>query len=381
MKMEDILSNCIEDRKKAFCSINAGFMKNSCIDLLVKYVILLINSIGKKSDKNCLLFVDEVNNQNMSDNLFLTYKKGSECGHNAKYLSFFSFQKREMHYKMGLIYPLSMLFRTCGILFLAGIRILCKRDTAQWICRRMIRIFNDYLAHIKNCGCFYLMTDHNFFSTVIAMNENCYSRVVQHGLVLYKDLYYPVRANQFCAWGAHTKEIMNNDEKVWVTGTYKFDSLEKRKNNASIRKVLYCVSTLDNHLVEQKIGILQEICAVFKMELAIKLHPGSFYSLDYWKNRFESIQFYKNERFHQIEFDLAVSENSTVNLDLSIMGKPFIIYDNNLGYFERYSEIIPFASNPDDLRRIFSTLDRFDFSEINKLLLQGELNGGDCSIF
>lgn len=382
-KKEEILFSCISDKSIAFRNIKIGFIKTHSIDLILKYLILLVNSIGHKEKGLYTIFVDEVNNKNMSRNLYNTFSRAEFKGRICKYMSFYSFQNRKNHIKLGFIYPIAMLIRTAFFSVRILFDILISKNTTKLVMRWLIEAMDKYMKQIGNSECYYIMTDHNFYSTIIAMKEECYSRVIQHGLVLNKKLYYPIRANEFCAWGIHSKQLLENDSKVTITGTYKFDNMKNKSSlvKSDYKHVLYCISILDNKLVQKKIDELLKICSAYNLILSIKLHPGSFYKLQDWEKKYKNLKFYKNEELKQIIFDVAISENSTINLDLSVLGKPFIIYDNNLGYFDRYLDLIPHATDYDGLKEVFKELDDYDFVKINNCMLREELNDGLCSIF
>ena len=229
----------------------------------------------------------------------------------------------------------------------------------------------------------FLMSDHHFYSTITAMSYEKNSNVLQHGLIMDKRFYYPIRAGRFFAWGLKSKMILENDDKVVVTGTYKFDDL--KQNETAIDKkvdILFCIGSLDTAIVKRKIDILIGITKKYGMKLYVKCHPGSLFDLNVWEETYKGagIQFFKESRLEEIKFDLAVSENSTVIMDLIALGKPFILFDSLDGYFGEYFKVIPHGNSMEELAACFQVCDHVDYKKIKEVLQQNELNGNKCEI-
>lgn len=297
-------------------------------------------------------------------------------------MCFYQINIRE-HYKIGFVLPLVMSIQATVKVMEAAIRGWKEDKFEKYIVESLVDMFIKYISILgKDDNTFYLMTDHHFFSSILAnqLSSKCY--VLQHGMVLNKRLYYPVRANVFYAWGRRSKEILENDEKIIVVGTYKFKGMYNKFKKRKITKVLYCISILDDELVKKKIEVLYEITQKNGFLFAIKLHPGSMFDISF-ANMIENknISIYKEEDLSSIDFDLAVTENSTINIDLAVMGKPFIIYDFDNGYFNKYFDIIPHGNSFKELEECFQRLDFYDFKLINEKLLINEVNGGRCTLF
>lgn len=80
-KLESIVIACIEDRDIVSRKAHYTWSRRCGIDLLIKLIILFLNSIGKRSTDCEYIFVDEVNNSNMRNNLRRTAReiKGQEA--------------------------------------------------------------------------------------------------------------------------------------------------------------------------------------------------------------------------------------------------------------------------------------------------------------
>lgn len=382
MKTDLIFEIVKTDRENSFNEKKKNIIKRYCIDLIIKFYILLLNSLGKQKNKNTI-FVDEIDNSSMSGNLKTTIELAD-----AKKIEYtiFDFYHIKIcnHYKIGYFRPLAYLFLfTTELCFKLLMCSFQRKNISDIVQCTLIGYFKKYLSNCTNINKCYLMTDHHFFSSIIAM-ELCETYVIQHGLVLDKRFYYPIRATYFCAWGKHTKELLNNDSKVLVTGTMKFSVYNAiRSTDKEIRSILYCISSLNDSEVENKIKIIYSIAKEKNIKLLVKCHPGSMFDVNIWKRKFENtdIVFYKEEKLFDIAFDLAISENSTINIDFVSMNKPFVIFDKEKGYFDKYKNLVPICYTKEDLLDTLNNLDMIDFSAIRHIVLYQELNGGLCTIF
>lgn len=380
---KETMKSILSDRKNCFDEIQMNFTKKIYLDLYIKEIILFCNSIGKANHKKFKgdYFVNEVKNSSMSSNLYRSRGACIDASHDTLLLEFYQFNRRG-HLKLGLLLPV-LLIIVCSLIYLLSLlfEILLKGKNLTF--EVLARVFLCYLKLFSfNNQRVFLMTDHHFFSSIIAIENEKNSSVLQHGLILDKRFYYPIRAGKFCAWGEHSKEILDNDSKVEVTGTYKFDFKQRAKTNR-INRIIYCISILNNEIVENKIRQISSLCKEYGFEFAVKVHPGSMFDLNYWKDSFKDypITFYKEEKITELEFDLAISENSTINIDFVSMNVPFIIYDDDAGYFDSYKDIIPICFYEEDLRKIISHIQEIDFSQINKRIIENELNSNICTIF
>jgi len=376
---EELLNICLQDRYNAFASTKLPVVKKLNIDLIVKYIILLFNSFGTKKCEN-IIFVDEVNNNSMYNNLYNTY---NHCLDKKLLISLRKITI-ENHVKSGFffnIYQFIVLFFGHIIIYsfsiVLGIEYLKEKSSSL-----LIALFQQYInVIIKNNNniVVYTMTDHNFYSSIICNCNNIDSYVIQHGLILGLSYYNNFLANHFIAWGKRSKEILNNDDRVIVKGTYKFDKIKKRTSE-SRNIVLYCISTLDFTLVAKKIEILAEVLKNSGYSLAVKLHPGSLFNNSGLEDKFKNLTFYKEENINEIDFGLAIIENSTILIDMLYLEKKFIVFDNNKGYFSRYSSI-PFVNNREELIKVIRNVDKYDYDKLHEEIMNEELNGGKCSIF
>ena len=380
MDHKTIRELCYRDRVESLKDIRIGWVKRHGFDLLAKYYIALANTIGPKRKDFCgYLFVDEINNNNMRNNLYATKRVFEKHGETVGSVSFY--RRGDSTISLGYAKPIwEMCAVTLAFLPIVALALLGINQTKNTV-NTLERRFSAFIRDSVRPKEIYLMTDHHFYSSVIAMTCPKLCSVIQHGLVMGVNFYYPIRAGRFLAWGEHTREIQHDDPAVTVTGTYKFDGIRPSPAAGQYRKIMYCVSSLDHEMVAGKIGILYELAKKRGMELLVKCHPGSFYDITPWKEQYSDVVFYKEELIQDLDFDLAVSENSTVLLDLATMNKPFIVFDQFGPYFQEYLDVIPHGTTEAEIARILDDIESIDFAAIDRIFRSRELNHGKCEIY
>ena len=382
MNVTEISEACYLDRVESQKNVKTKWVRRNAFDLLVKYYIVLINTIGKRQkDFTGYLFVDEINNNSMRNNLFATKRQFEAHGEDVGMVSFY--QKNETTIKRGYLRPVwDMVTVTLACIPIFIMALLGKNQTRNVI-NTLVRHFSRAMRGGIHPREIYLMTDHHFYSSIIAMSCPAKCNVIQHGLVMGAYFYYPVRAGRFLAWGDHSRELQHDDPKVEVVGTYKFENIRPQAPSRRFQDVMFCINSLDDDVVRRKIEVLLAVAEKENMNLMVKCHPGSFFDATQWKEQFKgrNIVFYKEELIQDLQFDFAVSENSTVILDLVAMNKPFILYDALDGYFGEYADLIPHGNSYEELLPIMAGIDAIDFSAINETLRGRELNGGKCVIY
>lgn len=380
---KDLLELCLDDRFRAYKRFNLEVpkMKKWNIDLIGKILMVLYNSIGK-NQAGSIIFIDEVQNGSM---IGIMKNAVSHC---KKPYSIMNFRetKVENHVKLGYIFPLSSIILTlltqAYFMFLSvivGVEKTNQRSSSQLISQMQKITARVYKLGVSEA---YVMTDHNFYSTIFCNNPEIRTSVLQHGLIMDKSYYKVVLADRFCAWGNRSKELLDNDKRVEITGTYKFDGMSEKGKIISEKEksLLFFVSDLDFDKVAEKLDRLLHIAEESGYHLKVKLHPGSFFKNTGLKEKFPDVDFFKEERIWNIDFSIGIIENSTVLIDLLYLSKPYIIFNENAGYFEPYPEI-PLARSTEELLEILRNITKIDYSSFNKNILSDELNGGRCSIF
>lgn len=149
----------------------------------------------------------------------------------------------------------------------AIIRFIGSSDTTNLaLSRILVKNMLSYLQRLDSSTAFILMTDHHFYSTVIAMSGFGKTVVLQHGLIQDIRFFSPVRADCLYTWSEKSAKLAA-DEKAVVSGTYKFDLngdylKQKVRNLKEASEVLLILSTSVS--VSQ---IVQRISPIIKINL------------------------------------------------------------------------------------------------------------------
>lgn len=375
-----------------------NFIKKYAIDYIIKYIILTLNSVGKAKVVK-YIFVDEIKNANMNNNLRNTRKQfvQSEIG----YMNFYKIDKNCEHLKIGFIKPICLiLFLILQLVIILPIIILPYKK-ACIIVMRIIKfnygIYIDFINKKDNLKVI-LMTEHHFFSAITVNKFNDFTTfVLQHGAICDISYYYPIEADYFLAWGDMSKKVLYNDNKVICTGTYKFNQLkfknEPMRQNYKKITILWPLRPIESNVLKSYMEMflyLSEKMNDFDINLVVKKHPSSFSS-------FEALKEYENtninvsfidENLENIKFDIAVIDNSTIGYDLFILGKPFIVIkslvERELIIDYKSYNVCVVDSNEELYRNIYSYIKDNEFIQkyqsSRELFLKKELNNGKCNI-
>ena len=104
MDQKEMLEICFDDRYRALCARGISFVKKSNLDLLMKFFILMRNSIGKPSAVQSI-FVDEVKNSSMIINLRNTM---AHCPADSAVINFREKERAHRHVKIGWLQPVAL---------------------------------------------------------------------------------------------------------------------------------------------------------------------------------------------------------------------------------------------------------------------------------
>lgn len=399
--MDEIKKNkkVFADRVKLLESNNElSFIKKYGIDYVIKYIILLLNSIGKPKLVK-YIFVDEIKNTNMSNNLKNTRDKFNNL--DTSYINFYKIDKNHEHLKIGFIKPIYLiLFLILQIVIILPIFILPYKKACIIIMKVVMFNYSKYIKYItkdKNLKVI-LMTEHHFFSAItVDKLKNFTTFVLQHGAICDISYYYPIEANYFLAWGKKSKEILHNDNKIICTGTYKFDELKFKNKNMILQNkkitILWPLRPIENNVLKSYMEMflyLSKNMNDIDIELIVKKHPSSFSSFEClreYEDTNMNIRFV-DEKLEKIKFDIAVIDNSTIGYDLFILGKPFVVIKSLIDgevIIDYKSYNIPIVRNNEELyRNIYSYIEDRKFIDTyqssRELFLNEELNNGNCNI-
>lgn len=388
------------DRIKLLDSNNeVDFIKKYGIDYIIKYIILILNSIGKHRLEK-YIFIDEIKNANMSNNLKNTRDKFVDI--DTSYMNFYNVKKNYKHVKIGFIKPIYLiLLLVIQLIIILPIIILPYKTVCIIIMKIIMFNYKIYLKFINkdNDLRIILMTEHHFFSAItVSELKNFTTFILQHGAICDISYYYPIEANYFLAWGKKSKEILYDDDKVICTGTYKFDNLKSKNNNVSLQDkkitILWPLRPIDSDILKSYMELFINLSKKMNdmdFNLIIKKHPSSFSNFELFKDYINNVDFnisFVDENLENIKFDIAIIDNSTIGYDLFILGKPFIVIKSLVGgelSIDYKSYNIPIIGNEEELYRniyLYINDESFmkEYENGRDLFLKTELNNNSCNI-
>lgn len=378
----------IDRERLARLGAHKSFAKRIGLDLFLKYGIMLFNSIGVKGNKT-LVFVDEINNSSMFNNLYAT-KNDLDKHEETRTVSLRKLC-RLGHVKIGVLWPVAQLFRTVFVGAAFAVVLSFKKENGKYedrMLKYLTNVFCDFLNRLDAQAKLYiLMSDHHFFSSIVALRNPKKSCVLQHGLIQDRAFFEPIRANYFFAWGKTSSNLISDQKKVFITGTNKFDEclrMQREVIKSPPKKVLVCLATSRNKEdIERVLQPIFELQSHLKFELSIKTHPGSLYSMS---DLIEAAQgrkanLYKDEAITDLDFDFAISEQSTSLLDFACMNVPFVLFDRIKDSYFELNDAIPTAHDAKDIENAILGFDQKAFLSMKKRFLENELNGGVNTIY
>ncbi|MHC1681691.1 MAG: hypothetical protein AB6733_01865 [Clostridiaceae bacterium] len=376
-----------------------SFVKDYSFDIVIKFLIVLFNSIGGKKEIK-YLYVDEIKNSSMSTNLYATKKNSNK--EDSYILSFYKYKFEESHAKVGYITGVILIIFYLLQLLISLVFVFFGDKVFTTIQLKIIQInyyiyFN--LLPMGRDSKIILVTDHHYYSALTALfNKKSISVVLQHGAICDISYFTPVHADYFFAWGNNSKAKLN-DEKAISAGTYKFDSLinanilHKSDFNEEI-KLLWPLRPIDEKYLKYNFNLFVSLANTIKdkkFKLLVKKHPSSFSNFDFIEENSTanlSVECISGD-LKEIDFDIAVIDNSTIGFDLMVINKPFVYIDNlieneiEIGY-QNYG--IPTIKNEKDIitifKEIFEDSEKYydDFNKIKDKFLKEELENLHCKI-
>lgn len=382
-----MFSTCVADRENIINGDHFSWSRRCGIDLLLKMLLLYINSIGVRHAPESTIYVDEIKNTSMVSNLRDT---AEIC--DAEKASFICLNRYSpnKHIKLGVFWPIFKAVTLTvhslpSVLSFIGSECTVNDSLVRLLIKRM----DNYVAHVGYRHPYILMTDHHFFSTVIAMNDHVTSAVLQHGLIGDTRFFSPVRATYFFAWSKKSAFLINS-EKTVDAGTYKFSKLMKLSPELNVetfadakRVLLILSSSKTSEQISHRMEPLISLQKRFGFRLLIKMHPGSLFSSDELRAAVSTcdVELYKEEKIETINFDFAFIEQSTAALDVACLGIPFIVIDEAFdSYFSEYKGLLPTACSPDELLRLAVNFSLSKYMPAYMSFLEREIDNGQCRV-
>lgn len=393
-----------EDRNNYIkTNIDCDIKKKLALDILIKYLIILINSFGKKQAID-ILFVDEIKNKNMKNNL---YKTKENIDKESKLINFYDFNFTDVHVKIGMIKSslLIILILLQSLILIVLIPLLYKifARTMMYLVYSSFKIYLKCIDFKKNSKVI-MMSDHHYFGAIISNEKRLLykSVVIQHGAICDKSYFYPIYADNFYAWGKESKKMLENDSKVICTGTYKFKELIEqskiskfKENNEFDIDILWPIRPISQKDLNDQFLFINKALNNLKSKIRviIKKHPSSLSNFDFIDCEKDESNFsvtYVNEDLKNLTFDFAIIDNSTIGFDLISLGKPFAVLNRlyngelDIGY-EKYG--IEKVNLESDLSKLIIRIineGSFRTATKHKVVFDNftdnQLNGNECLI-
>lgn len=193
------------------------------------------------------------------------------------------------------------------------------------------------MPHVEAFVCFNDQP-YDVAAIVFALNQrkNCRTIVIQHGLVLSPNFYFPTVAREFWAWGELSRQhyrAWDKDARFIVKGRYIVDASNKADDviwPPQDRPIRILVAP--SHFHSEVKHILTELDLAMNAELkataqvAIKFHPATkmLWKLRLWCQ--QNAPWLKEEREPMetlaTQYDVLLTKNSTSAVDFLLRGKP-----------------------------------------------------------
>lgn len=179
---------------------------------------------------------------------------------------------------------------------------------------------------------------------VLNQQKNCRTIVIQHGLILSSNFYFPAVAREFWAWGELSLKhyrAWDKTSKIIVKGRYLNDVRNKTQNfflPPSGHSVGILIAPSDLH--DEVKSILKEIDKLLSFEIkgatriSIKFHPATKmkFKLLWWIRSNTPWLRIEEEAMEELvsKYDLLITKNSTSSIDFFLRGKFVLFLEPNL---------------------------------------------------
>lgn len=325
-------------------------LKKYSLDNYVKAILAFFSKEPNKSANSKYLFVNDVNNNSMIENMRAVQKKFDE-----DFIELIA-DKRLVNKKSKFVFKYFSLLRfirqTFNTFFILkkNSRALIELCNEFKIKKRFLR-YNIYDSlFVLNCAEQFLNAhkeiDHIILNTdvhkvsraivLLARNRKIKTYVIQHGSTVLEYGYLPVNSDYLFTWGKLSNnwflERGTKENNLIITGTPKMDSIKKYKIQKDaikkVKNILLILNPIGEKNVRDFLRIVKEANLDTNYNLVIKLHPGSVDNRnivdEFFKNYDTKI--YKIENTHKLiyESDVVITTTSTVGNETIAFYKPLV---------------------------------------------------------
>ncbi|MGB5820711.1 MAG: hypothetical protein WBG90_14595 [Saonia sp.] len=369
-------------------------LKKYSLDNYVKAIISLFYNNGNKSANSRYLFVNDVFNNSMVENMRTVQKEFDE-----EFIELIS-DKRLMKEKSEFIFryfnPISFIrqiFKTNRLLKQSSLTI---RDLCNiFDIKKRLLILNIFDSiFVLNCAECYLNTHRDITRIILNTDVHKVSKaivllaakrkiktyVIQHGSTVLEYGYLPVISDYMFTWGKLSNDWFlsrgTDEKKLISTGTPKMDYITNFEiRDGSLKKadnILLILNPIGEKNIREFLGIVKEAKLDFNYNLVIKLHPGSIDNRNIVEEYFDKskTKIYKNENTHQLIYDsdVVVTTTSTVGNEAIAFNKPLLqIKTSNIKSsmdYEKY-DCSHTIQNAKELESLIGNIDKLESKKVN----------------
>jgi len=369
-------------------------IKKYSLDNYVKSIVSLFYRNDKKNWKSRYLFVNDVFNNSMVENI-----RAVQSEFDVDFIELIS-DKRLRKEKSKLLFKyfkpgtfLRQIIKTYTL-------IKQNSETIKEVCKEFeikehLLIFNIIDSmFILNCAESFLNAHRDITEIVsntdvhkvskamvlLASKREINTYVIQHGSTVLEYGYLPVVCDYMFTWG----KLSNNwfldrgtkKEKLVTVGTPKMDALVNyTKQHSILRKVkniLLIMNPIGDKSVREFLKIVKGANLEMEYNLQIKLHPGSVDNIDIVHEIFDElgVQIYKRENTHRLIYDsdVVITTTSTVGNEAIAFNKALIqIKIENSATPMDYEafDCSHLVENSGELKDLIEHLDKLESKKVN----------------
>ena len=325
-------------------------LKKYSVDNYVKAILAFFSKDPNKSANSKYLFVNDVNNNSMIENMRAVQKKFDE-----DFIELIT-DKRLVNKKSKFIFKNFNFLRFARQIFNFGKFVKSNSKTLSDVSKvfkikKSLLIYNVWDSFfVLNCVEGFLNAhreiDHIILNSdvhkvsraivLLARNRNIKTYVIQHGSTVLEYGYLPVISDYIFTWGRLSNnwflERGTNENKLITTGTPKMDSIKKYKIHKDaikkVKNILLILNPIGEKNVRDFIRIVKEANLDTNYNLVIKLHPGSTDNRNIVEEFFKNYdnKIYKKENTHKLIYDsdVVITTTSTVGNETIAFYKPLV---------------------------------------------------------
>lgn len=325
-------------------------LKKYSLENYVKAVISIFTRNGTKIKKSKYLFVNDVYNNSMVQNIRAVQKKFDED------IIELVADKRLVGKNSKLVYryfkPFTFLVQLFGVyrLFQNNTSTLNSLCAEFKIKRRFLALNLIDSLFILNCATNFLKShehfSHNILNTDVhklskaivfmAKKKKTKTYVIQHGSTVLEYGYLPVIADFMLTWGKLSNnwfiERGTSKNSLIALGTPKMDGFVNYDKSVDdlqrVQNVLLVLNPIGDDYVRTVLQIIKEAGVDMEYNLKIKLHPGSIDNKGLVEEIFEEpqVEILKLANTHELihKSDVIITTTSTVGNETIAFNKPLV---------------------------------------------------------